>query len=171
MRGRLNAVQFVQWRVFGEPPNGRQTSLFFFFPFFQDEMCMCVCVIERERQREGVDVTASVEKVSLIFRKVRWQFDRGWEDMEESPLMLTVDKRLLPHTNGSLSSPFSPLPPALLSLLNVWAVLGLGDMLKNFSRPLSTEQPAIADIIALKCIYVCVCAHPLIHDGVLCCVP
>lgn len=42
-------------------------------------------VLLRKRQREAVDVTVSVWKVSLIFRKVRWQFDGGWEDMEESP--------------------------------------------------------------------------------------
>lgn len=66
--------------------------------------CACVSVLLRERQRERVDVTASVWKASLIFRKVWWQFDRGWEDMETNPLMLTVNKRLLPHTNSCLSS-------------------------------------------------------------------
>lgn len=68
MCGRLNVVQFVRWCVFGEPPNSR--LIFFFFPPFKMK-CACVSVLLRERQREGVDVTASVWKVSLISRKVR----------------------------------------------------------------------------------------------------
>lgn len=63
---RLNVVHFVQWYVFGEPLKRR---LFFLFVSFKMK-CACVSVLLRERQRQRVDVTASVWKASLNFRKV-----------------------------------------------------------------------------------------------------
>lgn len=87
----------------------------FFFLLSRWDVHVCLCYWERQKER--VDVTASVWKVSLIFRKVRWQFDKGWEDMEENPLMPTVNKRHLEHTNSYLSSSFCSFS------LNVWAAL------------------------------------------------